>query len=64
MYLSRNGGLYGATGEVYPKRAEHSMCGDCGERNALSGDWLCAHCRRRLDAELRREQAGMREGGE
>lgn len=44
--------MYLATyGPVYPAQDVdgEKMCGDCGERPAVWGDWLCKICRRRLE---------------
>ena len=45
MYLAKTGPVYPTIQDVDEER----LCGECGERPATWGDWLCEHCRRKLD---------------
>jgi len=41
----------GKCGPVYPRIPEDDgLCGNCRQRPAAWGDWLCSECRKRLDA--------------
>jgi len=58
MYLATHGPVYPAIQEMDEER----LCGECGERPAAWGDWLCTKCRERLDAiwrEARDRMIGM-----
>jgi len=47
VYLSIEGGLFGATGEIWPRQGVEPgwrEC-DCGVRFYSSWDWLCPSCR-------------------
>ena len=51
MYLAQRG-------PVYPSMQESdNMCGDCGQRPAAWGDWLCEKCRQRLEREIAEMEA-------
>lgn len=51
MYLGMAGGLFGATGRVFPSLLESErMCGECGKRERAEGDWLCERCRAEVNA--------------
>lgn len=56
-YLSRNGGLFGATEQPLPARLNISdLCGQCHARNAQYGDWLCRQCRNELEQSLKPQE--------
>lgn len=49
MYLAK-------WGEVYPKQLDDDgMCGNCHQRPATWGDWLCEQCRAKLREQLNRQ---------
>lgn len=46
MYLSSEGGVFGATGDIWPKKPQGWRdCQDCGVRYYAQGDYLCLACR-------------------
>ena len=55
MYQSSEGGLFGATGEIWPKKPEGWRdCQECGNHYYADGDYLCADCREVEDDTQRR----------
>lgn len=55
MYLSSNGGLYGANDETLPARSKSdNLCSQCHQRRRASGDFLCDACRDKLEASRHR----------
>lgn len=54
-YVKIPGGLYGAVGEVWPKRLKDDpICGNCRQFPRAPSDWLCARCRRKAEAERKK----------
>ncbi len=45
-------------GRVYPTFSGDGLCGDCGQRAAARGDWLCPQCRRWLEQKIAKARIG------